>query len=71
MMTGENRKKTMFDIISELKLNLGIDKTLSKAGVKKKDIPVLSEKAVKDPCMATNPREATLKDVENIYEESL
>lgn len=69
--TVEDRKKIMFDTIAELKLNVGIDKTLSKAGVKKADIPILSKKAIKDPCMATNPREATLEDVEEIYEAAI
>lgn len=70
-MSIEERKKVMFNTISELKLSVGIDKTLSKAGVKIGDIPTLAKKAIKDPCMATNPREATLRDVEIIYEEAL
>jgi alcohol dehydrogenase len=70
-MSIEERKKVMFNTISELKLSVGIDKTLSKAGVKIVDIPTLAKKAIKDPCMATNPREATLRDVEVIYEEAL
>ena len=69
--TFEDRKKIMFDTITELKLNAGIDKTLSKAGVKKADIPILSKKAIKDPCMATNPKELTLEDVEEIYEAAI
>ena len=67
----EERRKILFDSIFDLKLNVGIDKSLSKVGVKSTDIPILSKKAIKDPCMATSPREVTLEDVEEIYEAAI
>ena len=34
------------------------------------DIPVLSGKAVLDPCLATNPKNANKRDIQVIYEEA-
>ncbi len=40
-------------------------------GVSKKDIPELAKKAIRDPCLATNPRKLTLEDIERMYEHAL
>lgn len=53
--------------ISSLRKRLGINQRLADLGVQDSDIPVLSEFAFSDPCLATNPREAGIKDIENIY----
>lgn len=65
------RKKALMDSIEELKQSVGINKTLAKAGVSLANIPILASKAVKDPCMLTNPREVSIKDAEEIYERAL
>ena len=49
----------------------GLTHTLGQLGVKREHIPVLAEYALQDPCMVTNPREPTLRDVEAIYEQAL
>ncbi len=65
------RKKVLLDSIEELKQSVGINKTLSKVGVTKENIPLLAEKAVKDPCILTNPKEVKLKEAEELYERAL
>jgi alcohol dehydrogenase class IV len=44
--------------------------SLADRGLRSSDIPVLAEKAVKDPCLVTNPRRALKRDLEVIYEEA-
>ena len=69
--TQEEKKKLLLNYIRELKLNVGIIHSLSERGVKSSDIPGLSEKAIKDPCMVTNPRVSNKKDIEVVYAEAL
>jgi len=35
------------------------------------DIPFLSQHAMQDPCILTNPRSSTQRDVEVVYAEAL
>lgn len=65
------RKKALLDSIEELKQSVGINKTLSKVGVTRENIPLLAAKAVKDPCILTNPREVKLEEAEELYERAL
>ncbi|MDD1682048.1 MAG: hypothetical protein LUQ35_10590 [Methanoregula sp.] len=37
----------------------------------KKDIPGPERMAKRDPCMATNPRNATVEDIGRMYEQAL
>jgi len=46
---------------------LGIEPGLSNMGVKEEEIKYLSENAFLDPCLATNPRPATIEDIERLY----
>jgi alcohol dehydrogenase class IV len=57
--------------IRGLKKDIGIEASLGMRGARKTDIPELAGKAMKDPCMVTNPRVPTLRDIEVIYEEAL
>ncbi len=50
---------------------IGVSGTLSRQGVSLSDIPTLAKKALADPCMLTNPKRPTLRDIEAIYEEAL
>jgi alcohol dehydrogenase class IV len=49
----------------------GLERRLRDHGVKTSDIPELARRAVRDPCMVTNPRRAELRDIESIYEAAL
>ena len=66
-----DKKEKIIAGIRDLRETLGITDTLGDLGVTKQDIPVLAQNALQDPCMATNPRQPTVKDIERIYEEAL
>jgi alcohol dehydrogenase class IV len=54
----------------ELREGVGIRAHLGQKGIRAGDIPVLSAKAVLDPCLVTNPKAATTRDIQVIYEEA-
>lgn len=64
-------KKAILDEVIRLKLASGISTSLGQRGATISDIPHLAKKAIKDPCMVTNPRLPNLRDIEVIYEEAL
>ena len=63
--------KRLMSTVSNLKHEVGITNQLRQKGVKISDIPELAKKALKDACMLTNPRKATQRDLEIIYEEAM
>lgn len=67
----EEKKKALLQWIGELKREAGVDRRLGLLGVGRSDIPPLSRKALNDPCLVTNPRPATQRDLETVYEEAL
>jgi alcohol dehydrogenase class IV len=58
------------DTLITLRSALGIREHLGQKGIRASDIPVLSEKAVLDPCLVTNPKSANRRDIQVIYEEA-
>jgi alcohol dehydrogenase class IV len=60
----------LLDALITLRSALGIRDRLAQKGISAVDIPVLSEKAVLDPCLITNPKAATTRDIQIIYEEA-
>lgn len=65
------RKQALLDAIDWLRRETGLVGTLGELGVTRADIPALAEKAMRDPCMITNPRRPTQKDIERLYEQAL
>ena len=65
------RKKALLAKVREIKKAAGMDRVLADIGITRSDLPSLSKKALNDPCLVTNPRRATQRDLEVIYEESL
>lgn len=55
----------------QLKQAIGFNETLGLHGVDLSDIPFLSRHAMQDPCILTNPRSSTQRDVEVVYAEAL
>ena len=51
--------------------SLGVTGTLSSHGVTRDMIPALAERAYVDPCLATNPRDLSREEIEEIYERAL
>jgi alcohol dehydrogenase class IV len=70
-MKPQEIKNSIVAEIDRLKRSVGIQKSLGELGIKRTDIPTLAQKALKDPCMVTNPRVPTQRDIEVIYEEAL
>ncbi len=64
-------KAALFKEIRSLRYQLGISKSLGQVHVKQQDISHLSEKALNDACLLTNPRKTNKRDIETIYEEAL
>ena len=70
LMQNELKLKIV-SAIRSLRETLGVTETFSDLGVSKMDIPELAQKAIRDPCVATNPRKPTVEDIERIYENAL
>lgn len=68
---SQDKKKALLAHIRELKKAAGVVRNLNHLGVSKDDLHLYSEHALKDPCMSTNPRQATKRDIETVFEESL
>lgn len=64
-------EKVITDELTSMQLSLGIYTKLSEIGVKRSDISELAGRALDDPDVATNPKEPTLKDIEDIYAAAL
>ncbi|MCQ4321597.1 alcohol dehydrogenase-like regulatory protein ErcA [Stutzerimonas stutzeri] len=64
------RERLVQHLIS-LKQAIGFNETLGLHGVNLSDIPFLSQHAMQDPCILTNPRSSTRRDVELVYAEAL
>lgn len=64
-------RKRLVERVQLLKQSVGLTQTLGQTGVNRADIPVLSGKALTDPCILTNPRKSNKRDVEVVYEEAL
>jgi alcohol dehydrogenase class IV len=70
-MGRSEKKDALIEGIVAFKKAAGVPLTLRQYGVEPGDIPALTERAIKDICMATNPVPMTEKDVEAIYEEAM
>ncbi len=57
--------------LRQLRENAGLHNTLSDSGVHRTEVRELSEIALVDPCIVTNPRVPCRRDIEVIYEECL
>jgi alcohol dehydrogenase len=64
-------QKRLVQHLIDLKKAVGFEQTLAMHGVSMSDLPTLSVHAMHDPCILTNPRESSLKDVEVVYAEAL
>ena len=66
-----DRKKIVAEAVADLARLCGIDGGLGLRGVTMSDVSRLAEKAIHDPCNATNPRRPSQKDLETVFSESL
>jgi len=70
-MSQTEIQKRLMNRIIQLKCAVGLEAKLSELGVTVSDIPSLSGFALQDPCILTNPRKSSLRDVQVVYEEAL
>jgi len=70
-MAPDDMRSALHSKITFFRESAGITHTLARLGVTKSDIPELAQKALNDPCIFTNPRQPTIKDIEAIYEKAL
>jgi len=70
-LTESQIKKNLIDHLKSFNQSLGINSNLSDKQVGTSDITVLSAKAIKDPCNATNPKPPKKRDLEVIYSEAM
>ncbi len=64
-------KDALIQAMRTFRESLGITDRLSDLGVKRADLPMLARKAIRDPCLATNPRKMNVEDIERVYERAL
>jgi 1,3-propanediol dehydrogenase len=55
------------DAVRQLIADIGLAKGLRELGLTEEFIPLLSENALKDACLVTNPRPAGREDIESIF----
>lgn len=70
-MTLRAKKASILREIDRMEQMMGISETLGSKGVHRSDVSPLAEKAIKDPCIVTNPRRPNKRDIEVLYEEAL
>ena len=61
----------ILDDIASLKSSVGITVRLGEKGLTESVLPQLAINAINDPCMVTNPRIPTQKEVEKLYADSI
>ncbi len=64
-------KNGLIEGIVDLKNRTGVNRTLKEIGVTENDIPQLADRALKDPCIVTNPVMPEKSDVEEIFKNAL
>lgn len=58
-------------MIEELSKSVGVTQRVSDVGCKEKDLEMLADKAMEDPCKPGNPREVTKEDFIRLYREAM
>ncbi|OEH84431.1 alcohol dehydrogenase [Desulfuribacillus stibiiarsenatis] len=70
-MEMDEIKDKLIACIANLRLVIGLNRNLAELGVNQETIKFLAQNALSDPCMQTNPKQASLTDIEGIYEKAL
>ena len=69
-MTTKTVNEAIFNYITNLLIDLGIERELGKRGISIQDIPNLAQRGIEDPCLLTNPRKTNQNDIKRLYEEA-
>ncbi|NYI46099.1 alcohol dehydrogenase class IV [Nocardioides aromaticivorans] len=70
-MPGEEAADLLADHVRRLADDVGVPRGLRELGVTEADVPRLADTTLDDACLTTNPRAATLHDVEKLFLEAL
>lgn len=70
-MSEQEAAQAAISAVERLKTSAGITLSLGELGVTSQVLDALAAKAMADPCMLTNPREASAEDIVHIYEQAL
>ncbi|MCQ4347623.1 iron-containing alcohol dehydrogenase [Pseudomonas stutzeri] len=70
-LTPPQVRARLVEHLIAFKQAVGFEESLRRHGVGSSDIPFLSQHAMRDPCILTNPRQSTQRDVEVVYGEAL
>ena len=70
-LTQRQVKQRLVAHLGELKRAVGLSGRLGEVGVGSSDVPLLTRHAMQDPCILTNPRRSSQRDVAVVYEEAL
>lgn len=68
--TDEQAVERIVEAITELSKRLHLPQTLREVGIDKDMIPTLAQQAINDACTPGNPRDVTVEDLINIYNEA-
>ena len=66
-LSDEEAVKKVADAVRQLAIRLNIPQHISEVGGKEKDIPLLAQKALEDPCTGGNPRNVSLEDLKDLF----
>jgi len=69
-MSIDEYRKAAIDTVKKLSQDVKIPKVLSEIGVREEDLEALAESAMADACTPGNPREASLKDILDVYKKA-
>lgn len=70
-MTDKEGAQAAIDAIKKLSKEIGIPGGIREIGAKEEDIKTLSENALKDACGSTNPKQATLDEIMQIFKNAM
>ena len=70
-LTQRQVKQRLVSHLAALKHAVGLSGRLGEVGVGSSDVPLLTRHAMQDPCILTNPRRSSQRDVAVVYEEAL
>lgn len=64
-------RETLLEGLRAFLAGVGLTSSLSRLGLRGEEIPGLAENAARDPCLATNPRAVSRKQLEVLFAQSL
>lgn len=70
-LPAQEQKARFLAALRALRASVGLDYGLARIGVTEASIPLLAQHAFNDPCVATNPLQPSVADIEMVYGRAL